>query len=389
MRDLSLLSVVIPVYNVEDYLDRCIRSVCGQTYQNIEMILVDDGSTDCSGKICDSYAAQDMRIKVVHKQNGGLVSARKAGLSLAMGKYAAYVDADDWIEKDMYEKLVSKIDDTDADLVSSGVIREYAGHFMIQRERITPGIYEKESITENILKRMIETKMFFKSNMIFASWNKIYKRKFLQKWQNKVDNFVNVGEDIALLYPCLLNADKIVVSENCYYHYCMRNSSIMGSKRDDEVERYQVLFHDLEEECKKHQNRVPNLMEQLKIHKYYLMLLQHADKVINYKHGYLFPFGKVDVKDRIVLYGAGRFGCALKRILEKKYGFRIVAWIDKAKRAGLQSVDLLETLLFDRIVIAVLLFDIAEEIKRELMYKGVNKEKILMIDLEWMKLEEK
>lgn len=384
MSDHSLLSVVIPVYNVEDYLDRCVRSVCGQTYPNIEIILVDDGSTDRSGNMCDLYAAEDMRIKVIHKKNGGLVSARKAGLSLAIGKYAAYVDADDWVEEDMYEELVSIMDDTDADFVSSGMIREYEGHWISRKEGIASGIYEKESIVENILPRMIETKTFFKSNLIFNAWNKIYKRNFLRKWQNEVDNFVNVGEDVALLYSCILNAEKIVISEKCYYHYCMRDSSIMGSKREDEAERYRVLFHALEVGCKEYQNRVPNIMEQLKLHKYYLMLLQQSDKVVRYQDGYLFPFGQVNRNEKIVIYGAGRFGRELKNLLEKKHGFRIVAWMDKAKKAGVQSISFLDSILYDRIIIAVLLADIAEEIKRELICKGVKKEKILMIHLERM-----
>ncbi len=388
MRHHSLLSVVIPLYNVKDYLDRCVRSVCGQTYQNIEIILVDDGSTDGSEKMCDIYAEGDLRIKVVHKQNGGLVSARKAGLCQAAGTYVAYVDADDWIEKDMYEELISEMDHTDADFVSSGVIREYEGHSVMQREGILPGLYEKENKITHILKRMIETETFFKSNVIFAAWNKIYKRNFLMKWQNKVDNFVNVGEDIALLYPCLFHAEKIAVSGKCFYHYCMRDQSIMGSKRVDEFDRYQILFHGLEEECKKYQNRVPNIMDQLNLHKHYLMLLQHADRVIRYENGYLFPFGKVNRSDRIIIYGAGRFGREVKDLLEREYACRIVAWMDKAKKEGVQTIDLLHQILYDRIIIAVLLADIADEIKRELLCRGVKKEKILMIDLEYMKLAE-
>ncbi|MCI8891903.1 MAG: glycosyltransferase [Eubacterium sp.] len=389
MKSHSLLSVVIPVYNVKDYLHRCVKSVCEQTYQNIEIILVDDGSTDASGEMCDVYAAQDPRIKVVHKQNGGLVSARKTGLFHAVGKYAAYVDADDWIEKGMYKELVSMMDYTDADFVSSGMIREYEGHAVMQKEGILPGIYEKESITDHMLKRMIETETFFKSNIIFSAWNKIYKRNFLMKWQNQVDNFINVGEDIALSYPCMIHADKISVSDKCFYHYCMRDNSIMGSKRVDEFERYQVLFRDLIEECRKCRNRVPNIMDQLKLHIYYLMLLQYADRVIQYQNGFLFPFGKVNRTDRIVIYGAGRFGCEVKDLLERKYKCRIVAWVDKAKKDGIQSVNLLDSLLYDIIIIAVLIADIADEIKRELLGRGVNKEKIRMINPEFMKMTEK
>ena len=99
----NIVTVIVPVYNVENYLQQCIDSIIGQSYKYLEIILVDDGSTDGSGKICDEYANQDNRIKVIHKQNGGLVSARKAGLKEATGKYIAFVDSDDWIDTDMYE----------------------------------------------------------------------------------------------------------------------------------------------------------------------------------------------------------------------------------------------------------------------------------------------
>ena len=101
----GLISVIVPVYNVEQYLDRCVCSILNQTYQNLEIILVDDGATDSSGRMCDEYAKRDERIKVVHKQNGGLSDARNAGLAAATGEYIGYVDSDDWIEPDMYEKM--------------------------------------------------------------------------------------------------------------------------------------------------------------------------------------------------------------------------------------------------------------------------------------------
>ena len=101
----DLISVIVPVYNVEAYLDRCMYSVLNQTYQNLEILLIDDGSTDGSPALCDAYAAKDRRIKVLHKPNGGLSDARNAGLALAQGAYIGYVDSDDWIESDMYASL--------------------------------------------------------------------------------------------------------------------------------------------------------------------------------------------------------------------------------------------------------------------------------------------
>ena len=119
-----LISVVVPIYNTEKYLRKCFDSIINQTYKNLQIILVNDGSTDNSGSICDEYAAKDNRIQFIHKNNGGLVSARKAGLKLAIGEYFATVDSDDWIEPNMYEEMLSNLIQTDADFVNTGVIIE-------------------------------------------------------------------------------------------------------------------------------------------------------------------------------------------------------------------------------------------------------------------------
>lgn len=112
----ELISIIVPVYNVEQYLDDCLISIINQTYKNLEIILIDDGSTDKSGKICDEYAKKDSRIIVIHKENGGVSSARNAGLRIAKGAYIGFVDPDDWIAEDMYEVLYSNAKKYDADV---------------------------------------------------------------------------------------------------------------------------------------------------------------------------------------------------------------------------------------------------------------------------------
>lgn len=375
-----LLSVVIPVYNVANYLDRCIKSILAQTYSNMEIILVDDGSKDNSGRICDEYAAEDDRIKVIHKENGGLVSARKAGLAVIRGKYATFVDSDDWIECNMYEELMALISDTEADVVTSGCIRDYGTHCVIQKEKIEPGIYEGSDLVEKLLKKMISTASFFESNIMVHVYNKIYKSELLAEVYNEVDNYINVGEDAACVYPYLLNADKVAVSGKAYYHYCIRNDSIMGTKKKDEWEREYVLFQRLEQECKKHMIRVPNIMKQIKMYEYHVMLLQQADKVIKYENGILFPFGKIEPGDRVIVYGAGRFGGELKGTLEKDGYCKVVAWVDKTGKAGTETIEYLDHVLYDKIIIAVLIGDVVAEIRKNLEDKGVSKEKIFSVD---------
>ena len=113
-----LISVIVPVYNIEHYIARCVQSIINQDYPNLEVILIDDGSTDLSGKICDDFLEKDTRVKVIHKINGGLSSARNTGLDVALGKYISFIDGDDWVQKDFYSTLLTKIRDNDADIIS-------------------------------------------------------------------------------------------------------------------------------------------------------------------------------------------------------------------------------------------------------------------------------
>ena len=121
----SLLSVIVPIYNVEDYLNRCVDSIINQTYKNLEIILVDDGSPDNCPQMCDDYAKKDSRIRVVHKENGGLSDARNAGMKVATGEYVSFIDSDDYISLDFYETLFQTMVDNDSDIVECSVVKFY------------------------------------------------------------------------------------------------------------------------------------------------------------------------------------------------------------------------------------------------------------------------
>ena len=124
-----MISVIVPVYNVAAYLDRCVKSIVNQTYADLEIILVDDGSPDQCGTMCDNWAMKDKRIKVVHKENGGLSDARNAGIEVASGDYIGFVDSDDWIEPDMYQDLLEAVEREGAELAVTGINRTYDNEF--------------------------------------------------------------------------------------------------------------------------------------------------------------------------------------------------------------------------------------------------------------------
>lgn len=172
------ISVIVPVYNVEPYLERCIDSILSQTRLPDEIICVDDGSTDGSGDILNHYADRFDIIKVIHKANGGLVSARKAGLAKASGDYATYVDSDDWIEPNMYEEMMHAAEETNADIITSDCIHDYGSHQTIEREKVDSGYYDGKKV-EDILNKLIDVDSFFSRTITVHLYNKLFERNLL------------------------------------------------------------------------------------------------------------------------------------------------------------------------------------------------------------------
>ncbi len=146
-----MISVIVPIYNTSEYLEQCVGSILNQTYRDLEVILVDDGSSYLCGKACDEYAVTDYRVKVIHKENGGLVSARKTGLKAATGEFVGYVDSDDWIEPDYYEKMVLAQEKTGADIVLSGHFHDIGADSRQVRDNFPVGVYTKEQLLPALL----------------------------------------------------------------------------------------------------------------------------------------------------------------------------------------------------------------------------------------------
>lgn len=371
-----LISVIVPVYNIENYIERCIESIIAQTYVNLEIILVDDGSTDSSGRICDAYAKRDERIKVIHKVNGGLVSARKTGILEASGEYAAYVDGDDWIEKNMYEYLIARIED--ADVIISGVVRDYKSHSVREVNKISEGVYQGISL-QDIYKSMICTGKFFERGIQPHIFNVLYKKNLLLENQIQVPNELNVGEDAACIYPVLLNAKKIVLINECLYHYVMRTDSIMGTNDGKELDRYRLLYKYLKKrfcdvtDCKK------SLMMQINYLLMYFLLLKEL-RILQNEENIVFPYTDVPYGSKVVVYGTGRFGKELMHYIKESKVFSVVLWLDNSEIDKLKKFIVSEE--YDYVFIAVLLDEVANEIEQTLLQVGITTEKIRKIDID-------
>ena len=220
-----LFSVIVPIYNIEKYLARCIDSVLTQSFSDFELILVDDGSPDICPAICDEYAKKDARIRVIHKENGGLVSARQAGIRIAQGDYIFNLDGDDALCPDALESASEIIGQTQADMVSFSHRRWTDGQISDVVEDLVPeGLYDKAKIQACIYPKLLSDKNM--EHIFYFLWGKAIKRELVLPHQLQVNPAISLGEDLSCVVPCYLDAQTVYMSKKAIYLYTIRNDSI-------------------------------------------------------------------------------------------------------------------------------------------------------------------
>lgn len=210
----NLFSIIVPVYNVEKYLDKCLASILRQTFKNFECIIIDDGSPDNSSAIIDKYVKQDQRFKVLHQKNMGVSAARNAGLDIAKGEYVVFVDSDDYIADDYLEKFALKIADTDADIVICGLIEVYKDY---ERSKVFAA-ESTEVIKQNILADIWPS----------YPWNKCYKKYLFENIRFPVGK---IFEDLLTIPELCLSAEKIVCIPDKLYYYNRQNVNSITAKK--------------------------------------------------------------------------------------------------------------------------------------------------------------
>lgn len=224
----NIVSIVVPIYGVEKYIRKCIDSIITQTYSNIEIILVDDGSKDNCSTICDEYARRDSRIKVIHKKNGGLVSARKAGVEAAHGKYIEFVDGDDWISDKIVEKLVSSAEKTNADIVMCSYY-EASDKIKIHQLYTPAGVYTGETLTKIIDQRSLyggSSEPHYQFGIEINVWNKLFRSKLLKDVEDKVPDQISYGEDTACTMSALQKCSTLTIIDTPLYYYRINPESM-------------------------------------------------------------------------------------------------------------------------------------------------------------------
>lgn len=212
-----LISIVIPIYNVEKYIKKCVDSVLNQTYRNLEIILVDDGSPDSCPLICDEYACLDNRVKVIHKENGGLSDARNAGIKIATGEAISFVDSDDWIESDMFEKMYMRLCRDNSDIVSCGIKWVYDNGATVNNVTVSENcVLEKEDAMKELL---------IDGKLKQISCGKLYRTELVKKIPFEKGKY---HEDVFWSYQIIGLAEKVSVMTESFYNYFQRSNSIMG-----------------------------------------------------------------------------------------------------------------------------------------------------------------
>lgn len=383
------ISIIVPVYNAEKYLPICLDSIVSQTYKNLQIILVDDGSTDKSSKICDTYAEADSRILTIHQENHGAVYARNIGIENAEGEYIAFADADDWLESNMIERLYKSLMINDADVSMCGRREDTGSTSISVNHGFLVGYYDKNKMIEEIYPNMIVNTSFFQWGIFPGLWDKLFKKELLKRMHADVDIRITMGDDALCIYPYLLKANSIYILDECLYHYRQTPTSMVHQQGDSakERERFQLLYHEGNRLFKKYAD-IYDLREQWKEYVLFLMLPRADILYENMEQlPYLYPYPHVKKGSRIILYGAGLYGQRLYSWIQRTGFCEVVALVDRnweeLRRQGIpaEAPDMIETLQYEHIVITCSFARTRKAIYDYLKQK-VSEDKIQVMDEE-------
>lgn len=380
-----LISVLVPIYRIDRYLGICVESLLNQTYKNLEIILVDDGSPDRCPEICDLYASKDERIKVIHKENGGLVSARKAALVAAKGSYIGYVDGDDWVGPGFYHSLYNSIKESDADIAIAGFSRDLFSSTKNILNAIPSGVYEGDAL-DAIKKQMIADGVFYRHGITTYLWNKLFKREVIEQYQMEMDNRITIGEDAATVYPAIMASKKIVITDNCAYHYRQREDSMLKTATNHNNEYLKVMYlHDYMKQSLKGWSEEYDLLRQTEDLILSTFIIRSGGTLKDDGGLANFPFAVDFTGKKLAVYGAGTFGQQLVRRLKNENQCTITTWVDDdywEYRRCCMDVDPIEQICkvgYDAIVIALIDPVQIERIKHLLYDYGVEEKMIITV----------
>ena len=242
------ISIIVPVYRTEEYLERCVDSLLNQTYRETEIVLVDDGSPDECPAMCDGYGERDERIRVVHKENGGLVSAWQAGVKASTGEYLCFVDSDDWVERDMLEKMAAYLSPRKGDkkeIICCNFVINRPGKETEHFHGLEPGIYEGERLQGEVKENLLghENRKISMSRCM-----KLFSRSLIEDNLKYSNPHITMGEDVNIVLPALLDCRRVVIMEGAlFYHYFYNDTSMVHKYDAGMYEGIKTLYRTIKE----------------------------------------------------------------------------------------------------------------------------------------------
>lgn len=378
----KLLSIIVPVYNTGKYIRQCIESIRGQSLKDIEILLVDDGSTDGSEKICDEYGSLDSRIRVFHQKNQGPIASRALGVEKAQSKYVTFVDSDDFVEKKSFEMAVSDIE-KGIDVISFGIVRYFdEDNKKNSLSRYETGTYLQDDICEKIFPSMIWDVSQETFGLDPALCNKIMKKELVSAEYAKLKNAsFHYGEDVALVYPLILKAKSLALyNEAYYYHRQRKGNEIAGYLKDSDYLKKLYELYEYLLDVFGNNDGIRKQIDLFYIHSVQFGLLKY--NLPRQRTRYMFPFDRVMKGERIALYGAGTVGRAYTAQLSKLNYCEVVLWVDKnyllyndSQIKGLEEITKSD---FDKIIVALANSDICKVVKDTLLNLGIAEKDIII-----------
>ncbi len=386
------ISVIVPVYNTAKYLERCIRSLMAQDYKDLEIILVDDGSTDESPGLCRRFAKSDGRTRFIQKENGGSTSARKAGLAAANKEYVIFADSDDWIEPDFYGRLVKAARTSGADIVAGGHINDGWGPDVwkiVSAPCFRRGYYGKQDLSDTFFSRFIYAgDGYFEWGISPSLCDKLFRKSVIAPFLTSVDERICDGEDACCIYPMLLHTPTLYLTDICGYHHVMRQDSLCHVHDAGYFVRLKYLQEYLSGRIREGPYEAVTVPQ---VNRYvFEMALKNTEMFYGLpirfsSPAFLFPFEKIPRGSRIALYGAGNVGQEFYRQLVHGQYATVAVWVDQNCRgpgmAEVRHPDVLHQAVFDYVVVAVSSPQYLKEITGRLAGEyQVAGEKIIAVD---------
>lgn len=382
----KLISVIVPVYNSEDCLGQCVDSILSQTYTNLEVLLVDDGSTDSSGNMCDVYAQKDDRIRVIHKSNGGQQDARTAGIAIAQGEFIGFVDSDDWIEREMYETLLNDIGDMD--LVTSGIFRhdKAGGIKEIWTDLLPEDVYIGKEKMAYLFDNLFLYRKYSQGAVLGGITNnlvcKLFRASIVREIYQAANIFMRHEEDALFCFLYVLQCEKVRITYSSFYHYMYNPGSVTHSVKSDFWQRRYEYYRIIDQALTGHWMESDLRRQFQKRFMYSALTHMRVHEEIGIP-AYTYPDEHELNGKRIVLFGSGRVGRSFYKKMIENQNLGIVLWIDnhppKEQIMGMK-VELPKQLLavkYDYVICAVIGEDNKRTMKEQLMALGVDENKIL------------